>query len=176
MGCFCSKTYDFTNKTFDNTENFSLKDRCVKCRVVDIYDGDTCTCVIPFNGNFYKFIIRLADIDTCELKSTNMAVKEHAYKARLRLYRLITKDMSNIELNISRKELRKKLNANVYIVNLKCGDFEKYGRLLGWIYDINMTKYNYDTTYNNILVQEKLATLYDGGTKLTENEQMNLIV
>lgn len=50
--------------TFDNTDEFSLDNYITLARVVDIYDGDTCTCIIPLYNNYYKYHIRLNEIDT----------------------------------------------------------------------------------------------------------------
>ena len=61
------------NYNINNTPKFSLsllfKDELVKARVVNIYDGDTITCILPINNKYYNFKIRLAGIDTCEIKS-----------------------------------------------------------------------------------------------------------
>jgi len=172
MGCSSSKKISFENYTFDSTPEFSLNGQFLNCRVVDIYDGDTCTCVIPFCNHLYKFIIRLSDIDTCEVKSKNEKNKDLAYQARSRLYQLITKSNTIIDKNIKRKELRNMLNKQVFIITISCGDFDKYGRLLGWLYDKD-TKLpqNVENSFNHILIKEKLAYFYQGNTKLSEEEQ-----
>jgi endonuclease YncB( thermonuclease family) len=153
------------NSTYDNTKDFSLENLIQNVRIVDIYDGDTCTCIMNLYNNKYKFHIRLAEIDTCEIKSKNIENKNLAIKARNRLFELVTN--INLYENISRKDMRDQLNKKCYLIKLKCGKFDKYGRLLGHLYSIN----NSDLSYNQILIKEKLAYYYDGGTKLDETKQ-----
>ena len=162
---------DFEKCTFDNTTEFSLKDKCVKARVVDIYDGDTMTIVINIFQNYFRFNVRLSEIDTCEMKSKDPEAKSLAFKARSRLFELITNKKLNDD---KRKDVRKTLNDSVYLVKILCGEFDKYGRLLGWVFDLNAC---IDTkeSYNHVLVKEKLAYLYKGDTKLTEKEQIQLL-
>lgn len=68
-------------------------------------------------------------------------------------------------MNISKSELKKILNDNCYIIKLKCGKFEKYGRLLGYLFNKTADCSNNDESYNYCLVKEKLAYIYNGGTK-----------
>jgi endonuclease YncB( thermonuclease family) len=162
MGCNTSIENNFDNITFDNTPKFSLINKFFDVRVVDIYDGDTITCILNIFNTYYKFIVRLKDIDTCEIKSKNENLKIRAYQARNRLYQLITKDNTEIELKLSRNKLREKLNSKIYLVRIFCGDFDKYGRLLAHIFDIpknNEIRFNLFDTFNNILIKENHATL-----------------
>jgi endonuclease YncB( thermonuclease family) len=169
---------DWSPHNFNTTEEFSLNGKYLVTRVVDIYDGDTCTCVLNIFGNYYKFTIRLAEIDTCEMKSKNSETKNLANKARLRLYELITKTSSeNIDQHISRKELRDLLNCNTYLIKILCGEFDKYGRLLGSLFDIseNVKPNDMSKSFNHILIREKLAYEYKGDTKLTEKQQIECL-
>jgi endonuclease YncB( thermonuclease family) len=168
---------DLTKFTFETTSKISLDGQYVKARVVDIYDGDTCTCVLSFLGNIHQFNIRLADIDACEMKSPNPKIKELANNAKTRLYQLITHDMDNSISKLSRAGLRNKLNENVFIVYLSCGKFEKYGRLLGWLYDSSCNIHqSVEHSYNHILIKEHLVCPYDGKTKFTEEQQIAFLV
>ena len=56
---------DWDEYNYNTTKTFSLKNTECYARVVQIYDGDTITAVIPLFDNFYKFSIRLNGIDTC---------------------------------------------------------------------------------------------------------------
>jgi endonuclease YncB( thermonuclease family) len=169
---------------FDNTNEFSLNNKYLECRVVDIYDGDTCTCVLPLFGNYYKFKVRLADIDTCEIKSNSDTNKNLANKARICLYNLVTNSISNSNTNldskICKKNLKALLNEKVYLIRILCGEFDKYGRLLGYLFssdenkipeidDIKTKSFNYK------LINEHLAYFYKGDTKLTEQEQLDIL-
>ena len=109
------------------------------------------------------------------MKSKNINCKNKANEARNYLYTLITKK-DNDNINISRKDLRVLLESEVYLVNILCGTLDKYGRLLGWIFDLNDLSNDKLKSYNHILVEKKLAYLYKGDTKLTEEEQIKLLV
>ena len=171
MGTCFSSSYDqskFEPYTFELTPEFSLKDQELVARVVDIYDGDTITVVLNIFNKFFKFTTRLSGIDTCEMKSKENANKELAYKARNRLVQLITSTIPGIE--IPRSEIRRILNNKVYLIKIKCGQFDKYGRLLGEIYVKNES-----LSLNQILINEKLAYSYDGKTKYTEEVQVSMM-
>ena len=169
----------FEPYTFANTQEFSLNNKIFKARVVDIYDGDTCTCVIKLFDSFYKFNVRLAEIDTCEMKSKNAESKELACKARSRLVELVSNgqitNKSDFDLHMKRNDLRKLLNENIYLINIKCGEFDKYGRLLAYLFPNNDSTYEPSNSFNHMLINEKLAYRYMGDTKLTEAEQVNFL-
>lgn len=172
---------NFKPCSYEQTPEFNkmLKNKILTGRVVDIYDGDTISCVINVFGSNLLVNVRLGDIDTCEMKSKNEKAKELAYKARKRMYQLITKtnnrDKYDIGLKNSRKDVRNFLQLDVYLVNILCGELDKYGRLLGWIFDISDKTCNKSNSYNHILIREKLAYEYEGNTKLTELEQIDLL-
>ena len=165
-----------------NTDKFSLNvlfnEDLVDARVVDIYDGDTITCVLSINKKYYNFKVRLAGIDTCELKSKNEDNKLLAVNAKKRLCQLIIPDFdfndkNNKELN---KGLDKILNEKCYIIKIRLGEFDLYGRILGWLYNKD-SKINppIEESFNHILIKENLAYKYEGKTKLSEDEQIQLL-
>jgi endonuclease YncB( thermonuclease family) len=161
----CRPTNKLAECNFQTTPAFTLENNVYFAKVIDIYDGDTVTCAFKLFDNYYKFAVRLYGIDTCELKSKN---REQALRARMRLYELVTKMSSKeIDLGIARKNLRTVLENSECIVILKCGKFDKYGRLLGTLYATD----NNEQSFNQILVSEKLAYPYFGDKKLTDDEQ-----
>jgi len=159
--------------TFEKSVEFSLKNQYIPARVVDIYDGDTITCVLNIFNQYFRFHIRLSEIDTCEMKSKEVTNKKLAYEARNRLFNLITSKY--ITENEKRKEVRKILNESVYMIHLLCDDFDKYGRLLGWVFPYKTFQYDTKKSFNHQLINENLAYFYKGDTKLTEEEQINLM-
>jgi len=161
-------------KEYDNnTNNFTLNGQKLWGRVVSVYDGDTLTVVLNVFGGFYKFSIRMNNIDTCELKSKNIKNKELACIARSRLLSLITeKDISETSTLNDRRKINNVLNKNVYCVWIECLDFDKYGRLLANVY----TNETSQESFSEILIKEKLAYEYKGDTKLTEEEQIKCLV
>ena len=151
-----------------NTPLFSFNGVNGMSRVIDITDGDTIKAIINFKGDYYKIIVRLNNIDTCETKSKCEANKNLGINAKKRLYNLITN--KTIETN-DKKLIKKELNDNCYLIYLKCYDFDKYGRVLGDIYKNE----NDDLSFSSILINEKLAYIYGGKTKLTEEDQLELL-
>ena len=171
---------DWKLYTYDTTSTFNFDKLYTLCRVVDIYDGDTITCAMVINNNVCKITIRLLDIDTCELKSKDNNVKDKAYEARQYLTNLILKDNDVdivIDRYIKRKQLREILSNNVCLVNAYCGKFDKYGRVLGWIYNKHITQNNNTklNSYNNILIKNGLAYQYSGNTKIDESKQLEIL-
>jgi len=151
-----------------NTPVFSFNGINGMSRVVDITDGDTIKAIINFKDSYYKIIVRLNNIDTCETKSKCEENKNLGIEAKKRLYNLITN--KTIDTN-DKKQIKQELNNNCYLIYLKCYDFDKYGRVLGDIY-YNDTD---DPSFSSILIKEKLAYVYGGKTKLTEKEQIELL-
>jgi len=165
-----------------NTPYFSFDGlKCIS-RVVDITDGDTIKAIINFKDNYYKIVIRLFNIDTCETKSKIAENKNLGIEAKKRVYNIITgKTIEGYDNTNIKKIIKNELNSNCYYIYVKCYDFDKYGRVLADIYKKNDNKDNNDgindncESISNILINEKLAYVYSGKTKLTEDEQLELL-
>lgn len=160
----------YYDKTFNNTNYFSLIGIDSLAKVVDIYDGDTIIIILYIFNNYYKFNVRLANIDCAEMKCKEMRGK--AMQARNRLYNMITGDNLDLDATMVRTAMRERLNSKNNIIRVKCENFDKYGRLLCYLYNKdlqsgdNMNDIN--KSFNMMLVQEKLALQYDGKTKNIE--------
>lgn len=107
--------------------------------VIKVYDGDTITIAakLPYSkSELYRFSVRLNGIDTPETKSNNEDEKTIAKEAREYLTTKI-------------------LNKNVVLKNVNT---EKYGRILADVYfgDIHI---------NKLMIAERFAIEYNGGTK-----------
>lgn len=100
FSCFTIKPWTFIGQTR-------------KAKVIEIYDGDSCTIAMWVGFQRYSFKLRLFGIDTPELRTKNTAEKEAGYKAKDYLCGLILGKKVNIVF--AEKE-------------------EKFGRLLGTIY------------------------------------------
>lgn len=132
----------------NNTPEFSLNNFNSEGKIVSVYDGDSVHIVLPLNlikmndttnineVKLYKFNCRLNGLDTPEIRTKNIQEKEFGLKVR----------------DILRDKILNK------IVKVKCGDFDKYGRLLVDIYleDLHINKWLIDNGY---------ANNYDGGKK-----------
>ena len=133
-------------------------------RLIDVYDGDTVKVILPTFGSYYKFTIRLNDIDTCEIRSKDKVLQDNAIKARDRLFELVTNSKVN-----TKNDIKKTLESDVYLVWVDCCNKDKYGRVLANIYkDKDTTK-----SFSEILLEEKLAYKYEGKTKLSDDDIKN---
>jgi micrococcal nuclease len=118
-----------------------------KGRVINVYDGDTFTLAarIPNDKTIYKFSVRLRGLDCPEMRTNNESEKLIATKAR--------------DFVAS-----KVLGEIVTLINL---DLDKYGRLLaGVLYKEQKEQKD----LSEELISERLAVVYDGGTKKTPSD------
>jgi endonuclease YncB( thermonuclease family) len=128
-----------SNKTIKWNETIPFKVPIKGGYVIKVYDGDTITIAskLPFdNSPIYRFSVRLAGIDTPEIKSKTEKEKNMAIDAK-----------NKLELMIMDK----------YVL-LKNITTEKYGRILADVYleDIHI---------NKLMIDQNLAVKYDGGKK-----------
>ena len=137
------------DKVDDKIGQLTLKESEKIGKVVSVYDGDTIKIVFPLHDKLYKWNCRLGRVDTPELRTKNKLEKQYGY--------------------IVRDKLREKILNK--LVKVKCGDFDKYGRLLTEIYIE-------DESINQWLIDNNYAFEYDGGTKKnwqTHLENNNLL-
>jgi len=119
-------------------------------KVIKVYDGDTITIAskLPnMNDPIYRFSVRLAGINSPEIKGESFAEKQLALIARDALHNLIFGK----------------------IVILKNASTEKYGRILADVY-------LEDLHVNNWMLREKYAVPYNGGKKNRPIEWEDYIV
>lgn len=120
--------------------SFTLEtDQLIKALVVSVYDGDTIKLQFkhPCLDKEYIFNCRINGIDTPELRTRNKKEKEMGYKVR----------------DCLRTEILNK------IVSIKCGPFDKYGRLLVDVHTEN------NINISDWLIKQGYAKSYHGGTK-----------
>tara|TARA_Y100000813_G_scaffold106893_1_gene76436 strand:+ start:171 stop:593 length:423 start_codon:yes stop_codon:yes gene_type:complete len=122
----------------NDAPNFSLKDLVIDAKVISVYDGDTIKCIFPFKGEFFKWNCRLSGIDTPEIRTKCKKEKEYGYKVR----------------DILRNRILNK------VVSLKCGSFDKYGRLL-----VSVKCIDNECDINKWLIENNYAFEYLGGKK-----------
>lgn len=144
---------DFENLNISEIQNFSFEKKCFWCRVIKVYDGDSITGIIKFENKFYKIPIRLNGIDACEIRNSNIILKNRAILCRERLAEIIGFEDPNI-------------NCMIWIV---CDRNDKYGRVLADLY-----KHPTDTVrIQDTLIEERQAYTYTGKTKKIEEEQID---
>ena len=110
-------------KQTERVSLFTLDGQTSWAKCVGYYDGDSIHIVMLFNGHFTRFRCRLKGIDTAELRSKDAAEKTHAKKAR--------------------DYLKDRIVGQIVLV--RCGRWDKYGRLLVTVFLPN----NADTTTTN---------------------------
>jgi endonuclease YncB( thermonuclease family) len=81
---------EFELYNYSNTPYFTLNNTCTYARLVDIHDGDTITVIIFIFNHPFKFHLRLAGIDTCEINNKHSELKIKAMQARNRVLQLAT--------------------------------------------------------------------------------------
>ena len=130
----------------NKTPMFSLENKIKLCKVVNVYDGDTCKVVFKLNNELCRWNIRMTGYDTPEMRPP--------------------RNQPNREIEIAAAKeakaflISKIMNEN-QLVYIKCGKFDKYGRLLGEIF-INK---NDKKSINQIMIDEGHGYAYEGGTK-----------
>lgn len=135
-------------------------------RVVSLHDGDTFTAIFRFEEEaFYKFSVRLARIDTPEMTSKDPVVKSRAFLSRNRLFELMTRRFAET-IEWRKKDFDEYFRQNPTFLTINCSDeMDKYGRVLCDAGDFAET-----------LVREKHAYWYDGGKKLTEEDEIKNVI
>ena len=151
----------------DDVKDYSLDGVKTWGKIVDMYDGDTCRIILVHNDILQKFECRLVGVDTPEMKPS--LSKEHrdqeiinAHKCRNRLLQLVTNcHMPSLDVMMKKPECKKLLDTNTKLIMVKCGEFDKYGRLLVTIFSGEHDQ----VSANQQLVIENYAKSYDGGKK-----------
>ena len=139
---------------------FTLSGTITVGRLVDVYDGDTVTCIFPiFEDKYFKFNLRLLGIDTAELKNLDAVAKSKAQEARHKILMTCCENY-NLNKDCHRDEIQKYLSSNDTYVWIECFQFDKYGRILANVYPKDK-----DTSLSDVLLEANLAYKYDGGKK-----------
>jgi endonuclease YncB( thermonuclease family) len=136
---------DGTDINWDDTIEFKFPINCG--RVIKVYDGDTITIAskLPYNESpLYRFSVRLNGIDTPEIKGKGIDDEEKLAAKQTRDF------LSNLILN-----------KYILLENIQN---EKYGRILADIY-LPIKDSNNIIHINELLIRERYAVKYDGGTK-----------
>jgi len=131
---------------------FSLKGIRTKGKIIKNYDGDTADCVLIYRNDLYRFKVRFYGYDSPEIKpSLNIENRDDIIKkakdAKFRLWQLTTKT--------------DEYNNHKNIINIECGDFDKYGRLLITAFEDD----DFSKSINMRMIDEGYGYSYLGGKK-----------
>lgn len=151
-------TQDLMNLNFDNLCVFTFNGVITKAKVVDVYDGDTVTIVFYHHEVPVKYHFRMLGYDSPEMKPK--------------------KNEPNRELEIQAAQVAKHQMVNLTqnkLVWVKFTKEEKYGRLMGELFDIDVNSTDhFQGTENNIneyMVKNGFGKPYHGAKKDTFTEK-----
>ena len=150
-----------TTASWDSTPEFTLEG-VFRCKVIDVYDGDTFTVATNIPGmGVRRVTCRLLGVDTAEMryKATEPRweeLKQLAYRARDRVVRELTG--TAVPEGYNRHDIRNLCTQSTKLVDVQFQGMDKYGRALAQVPcgDVSLTE---------ILINERLALPYEGGTK-----------
>lgn len=131
----------------NNVPLFSLEGFFCECKVVDVYDGDTCKVVFPLHDKLYRWNVRLDGYDTPEMRPR--------------------KNKPNREQEITAAKEAKKflkdlvMKSSEQLVYIKCKEFDKYGRLLADLFVCQDDK----CSVNQMMIDNGYGYVYNGGKK-----------
>ncbi len=141
----CQSVDKKLNNFDDSVDLFSLEGKKIRAKIVRVYDGDTCFAVFLLNNKPVKFKIRMEGYDSPEMKPP---LSQENRDKEIKAANKAKEELQNLVLN--------------KIVDLECGKWDKYGRLLAKIYVDTNNKKLY---VNEHMVKNGFGYLYDGGTK-----------
>ena len=162
MGICQSSNINLRNATND-IPYFDFKNKKFIVKIVDVYDGDTCTVVFNYNNELVKYKVRCLGYDSPEMKPSKDLKNrsQHIAKAiQSRNYFINQVTDLKVESNnsYSKNELKDMFKTNKKLVNMNCHGLDKYGRLLG-VFVVN------SRNINNEMIHKNYGYPYDGGTK-----------
>ena len=118
-----------------------------KCRIVDVYDGDTVK--VDLDLGFGTWLpgrsIRVAGIDTPEIRTRNKREKRFGYRARDRMRELLPVGSAQVIVTYSPKP-------------------DKYGRILA-NFILERVRDGAEMLASEVLIAERLAVRYEGQAK-----------
>ena len=137
------------NNEISTLTSVPFKNEIIPARVIDVYDGDTCTIVFLMGKkNYIKLKLRINGVDTPELRPRRDGRTDEELQLEKRVAAEIKGVVSNMILD--------------RILPVKIEKWDKYGgRVNGHIYLDETCK----TTLTDFLLDKGFAKPYDGGKK-----------
>lgn len=122
--------------TTETAQKLSFDGQSKICKVLSVYDGDTCTLAFYdndglFNNQVYQWKCRLYGINAPEIRCKDLNEKNKGF--------------------ISRDHLKSRIEGKLVTAELK--KFEKYGRILAVIYLEDGTNINQEMVDKNLAVR-----------------------
>ena len=148
--------------TFDSVTAFEPPSGM--CKVVDAYDADTCRVALAMgDGTLAKFTVRLAGIDAPERKPAKASPlhdleKAAALRCRAKFLTMVTAP-NTFGLDFTGYSAKEGCGKSHALVRLEGKMFDKYGRILGTLYDAT------GRSINEQLAKEGWVRRYEGATR-----------
>lgn len=128
-----------------------LKGGQYACKVIDVYDGDTCTIIFKIHDKLEKFKFRIYGYDSPEMRVSRSLTTER---------RAVIKQ----EAINAKNALLSFLKGKRTVVKIR--GFDKYGRLLGDLYAfLNESCKPAECNVTNYMISNGYGYPYKGGTK-----------
>ena len=131
----------------NNVPLFSLEGIFCECKVVDVYDGDTCKVVFPLHDKLYRWNVRLDGYDTPEMRPRKNKPNREQEIAAAKEAKKFLKDLV--------------MKSPEQLVYIKCKEFDKYGRLLADLFVCQDDK----CSVNQMMIDNGHGYVYNGGKK-----------
>jgi len=149
--------YDYELNHATKGDKFTYDGHVCRAKVVDIYDGDTLTLVFRYGGKLQQHSCRMLGYDSPEMKPPK---SDPGRDKEIKAANEAKVALSNI---IADK-----------VVRIKCGDFDKYGRILVTIWvkpgscrSCCLRRMN----VNEWMIENGYGNPYSGGTKTKFKEK-----
>ena len=160
---YLDKSNELININFSDIEYFSLNGRSFNAKVVDVYDGDTCTVIIILDGKLRKFKCRCNGYDSPEMRPLkNIPNRDEIIRNANKAKNFFINNVTNLKLDINKiytkDEVKELFFNNNMLIQIKTYEYDKYGRLLADFYNNNIN-------INNIMIEKGYGYTYNGGTK-----------
>jgi endonuclease YncB( thermonuclease family) len=139
-----SKKYINKYDDYSKINFFSFNNCKTLAKIVEVYDGDTCTIVFFLNKRIIKYKCRMLGYDSPEMKPLKSIENRNEIIEK-------AKNARNFFISL--------LKESDSIVDITMGKFDKYGRILA-------TMSNKMGNINELMIQNGHGVPYDGGTKL----------
>lgn len=128
---------DLCNLNIEEFEKFNFNGLVCPCRILNVYDGDTCTAGINWNNKYIQLRLRLKGINSPEIKpSKKLANRDEiikqAYLAKSKMIEYCTDVIpNNCQSKADCEEIMKK---NTKILYVKMYNFDAFNRVVSELY------------------------------------------
>lgn len=145
-------------KSSNDTPDFSLKDRIFLCKVVDIYDGDSCKVVFNYKNDYFKWTIRMQGYDSPEIRVSKNAQN-----------RVYLKEFGRYDIKYTSDELLK--NTKDFKI-IELNDLPQDDFSFSFINTIKRVEYGFwNIMLNNVALNDSLYDIYKKISKLNTCNQ-----